>query len=311
MTGVLQGFGVIGVVIAIGYLLAARGVLDAVAQQALAKVVFYVATPAQLYVILVKADLGAGLGRSFAIAVGSVIGTATLYILISRAVFRHDVGTTTIGALASSYVNAGNLGIPIAVYVLGNGSAIAPLLILQMLFMAPLAFAILDGRRGAAGAQSPPSMRARIGATFTNPVTLGALLGVLVAASGFQPPGMLAQSVEMVAGLAVPGALIVYGISLKVDPVSFADGPRLHVTLIALFKLVVQPALAVLIAAYGFGLTGHDLLAAAVCGALPTAQNIYVYAMRYNAAVTLARDAIFATTVLCVPTLMVIALVFA
>jgi predicted permease len=49
------------------------------------------------------------------------------------------------------------------------------------------------------------------------------------------------------------------------------------------------------------------LLASTMCAALPTAQNVFVYAVRYKAAVPLARDAVASSTLLCIPVLVVIA----
>ena len=54
------------------------------------------------------------------------------------------------------------------------------------------------------------------------------------------------------------------------------------------------------------GLAGHDLLAVTVIAALPTAQNVFTFAMRYDRAVILARDSIFVATVLSVPAILVI-----
>ena len=51
------------------------------------------------------------------------------------------------GALASSYVNAGNLGVPIAVYVLGDASYVAPVLLFQVLVLAPVGLTVLAGSR--------------------------------------------------------------------------------------------------------------------------------------------------------------------
>ena len=39
------------------------------------------------------------------------------------------------------------------------------------------------------------------------------------------------------------------------------------------------------------GLSGHALLAVVVCAALPTAQNVFGYAVRFGQGVTLGRDA--------------------
>ena len=48
-----------------------------------------------------------------------------------------------------------------------------------------------------------------------------------------------------------------------------------------------------------------------VIAALPTAQNVFTHAVRYNQGVVLARDAIFLSTVLAVPALILIAALLA
>ena len=53
------------------------------------------------------------------------------------------------------------------------------------------------------------------------------------------------------------------------------------------------------------------MLGVVIVAALPTAQNIFIHASRYGRAVVLARDTIFVTTLLSVPTLFVIAALLA
>ncbi len=66
----------------------------------------------------------------------------------------------------------------------------------------------------------------------------------------------------------------------------------------------MQPIAAYLIGAYAVGLVGHDLLAVTVIAALPTAQNVFTLAMRYERGVILARDTIFVATLLSVPVIL-------
>ena len=54
------------------------------------------------------------------------------------------------------------------------------------------------------------------------------------------------------------------------------------------------------------GLSGHTLLAVVVCAALPTAQNVFGYAVRFGQGVTLGRDAGLATTLASVPVLVTV-----
>ena len=56
-----------------------------------------------------------------------------------------------------------------------------------------------------------------------------------------------------------------------------------------------------------FDLTRHELLAVTVIAALPSAQNIYVIASRYEVGELLARDSIFTSTMLSVPVITLVA----
>ena len=69
-----------------------------------------------------------------------------------------------------------------------------------------------------------------------------------------------------------------------------------------LLKNLVQPAVAPALA-LALGLSGHALLAVVVCAALPTAQNVFGYAVRFGQGITLGRDASLATTLVSVPVL--------
>ncbi len=70
---------------------------------------------------------------------------------------------------------------------------------------------------------------------------------------------------------------------------------------------MVQPLTAYLLARYALGLQCGELLAVTVVAALPTAQNVFTFAIRYHQAEVLARDAIFVTTLGSVPGLLLIA----
>lgn len=101
------------------------------------------------------------------------------------------------------------------------------------------------------------------------------------------------------------GGAVAYGISLRVGPLPGRGASTAELTTIAALKLLVQP-LVVYVAARLLGVEGHALLAVTVLAALPTAQNIFVHATRYGTAAVLARDAIFVTTLLSIPTIIVI-----
>ena len=53
--------------------------------------------------------------------------------------------------MSASLANSANLGIPIAVYVLGDASYVAPLLIFQLAFFTPLFLMVLDATTSSTG----------------------------------------------------------------------------------------------------------------------------------------------------------------
>jgi predicted permease len=228
---------------------------------------------------------------------------AGIFVLIARLWWKRSAGTVVIGALASCYVNAGNLGIPLAGFVFGDVTYVAPVMLYQLLVLAPIAFVILDlietGRR--------PSWRRVLIQPIRNPVILASALGIVLAATGTSIPAVIAAPLGLIAGLAVPGALIAFGISLRGAPLPGRGGRGADVVAITVAKIVLMPAVAFVLARFAFGMTGVPLLAATMCAALPTAQNVFVYAVRYKTSVPLARDTVSTTTLACIPALIIIA----
>ncbi len=239
MTGVLAGFATIAVVIAFGILLAHVGVVDAAGQRMLSAVAFFLASPALLFTTLLGSDLGQVFSLNIvAISIG-VVATAAVTVAVAVAK-RREVGVTVVAALCSSYCNAGNLGLPIAAYVLGDAALIAPVLLLQLLVLQPLALTVLDV------AVSPVRLSPWriVSRPLRNPITVGSLAGLLVAVSGWTPPAAVVDPLALVGGMAVPAMLLAYGVSLRLGPLPGRGVPAGELGLAVGLKLLAQPAVA-------------------------------------------------------------------
>jgi predicted permease len=303
VSGVLAGFATIGLVIGLGFLLAHLKVLDATAQHVLTRTSFYVASPALMVTVLGGTDVHRLLSANLLASLGSVAVTASIAILLARLVWRRDGGETVIATFGAAYVNAGNLGLPIAAYALGDAALIAPMLLAQLLVLQPVGLAVLDG---ITHTPSPDTSRGRrllrrVSAPFRNPLAMASLIGLILALTGAKLPLALNAPLTLVGGMAVPAMLLAYGISLRLGPGLGAGEPAGQIGTLVALKLVVQPVVAYLLGRYAVGLEGHDLLAVTVIAALPTAQNVFTFAMRYDRGVILARDTIFVATLLSVP----------
>ncbi|MBN0044399.1 AEC family transporter [Streptomyces actuosus] len=302
MQGVLNGFAVIAVVIAVGYAIGRLGSLGSQGREVLTALAFQIASPALLFTTLARADLSVVFSSRLLVTALSAAAVAGVFVVVG-AVRGWGVGRTVIGALCSGYVNSGNLGIPIAVYVLGDASLVAPVLLFQVVLVTPVALTVLDlsGRGG-----REPLWR-RLLTPLRNPVAVGSLTGVLVSASGVRVPGPVLDPLTLIGNMAVPAVLLAYGISLRGSTAPARGRDRHPVLLSVALKSVVQPLTAWALATGVFGLRGAPLLDVVVTSALPAAQNLFTYASRYRVGEALAREAILLSTLLSVPVLVVVA----
>lgn len=303
MAGVFTGFATISVLIALGALLAQLRILDERGQKTLSTVAFYVASPALLITVMDDSDLGFVLSGNLVAVAGGVLVAATLVATVET-LRRRGLGNTVVAVLCGSYANAGNLGLPIAAYVLGDPVLVAPTLLLQMLVLQPLALVLLD----ADASTTKLSFWDVIRRPLTNPITVASLIGVALSVTDLDLPTAVSDPLELVAGMAVPSMLIAYGVALRLGPLPGRGVPALELAAVVATKQIVQPVAAYLIGRFALGLDAEALLAVTVLSALPTAQNVFVVAQRYNRATLLARDVIFVSTLATVPAILLVVL---
>ena len=303
MSAVVGAFVALVAVAVLGYVVGLLGVLRSQDELVLSRLAFFVATPALLFTTVARADLHSIFSVVLVTNVASLF-VVQLIFLLAAAVWRRTRAEATIGVLASSYVNAGNLGVPVAAYVLGDGALVAPILLFQLLVMAPIAFAVLDGDQQGSGRRV--SLRTVLARPLRNPLTVASLLGLVVSLLGVQLPELVMRPIDLVAAAAVPVALVAYGLSLSAGTKDSITLQR-DVVLAVLLKTVVQPIAAYAVGRWLLDLHGAALLAPTLLAALPTAQNVYVYAVHYRSSRTLARSVVLLSTLLSIPIMIAIA----
>jgi malonate transporter and related proteins len=291
----LTGFLTILAVIACGVALAHTGVLDERAQRTLAEVSFFVATPALMLVTISQVRLDGAAAANVLASGASLLLAASVYAVVARVLWRRPGAEVLIGSLSSSYVNAGNLGVAVAAYVVGDTAVVVPTLLVQLLVVQPLSLAVLDRRSGRA--EGSVAIATRV---VTNPLTAASVAGLLLAVTDVSLPAPIDEPVRLVAGLAIPAMLLAYGAALRLSPPVGRAGHRREVVTATLLKLAVMPAVALLLGVL-FGLDGPVLLGVVITAGLPTAQNIFLHATRYRVGEDVARETILVTTLCCLP----------
>lgn len=324
---VLVGFAGLGVIVLIGYVLAARGLLVGatglasdddkltVVIDALTRVCFFAATPALLFHSIVQSRATFA-SRTTLVSVAVpviVIGGVTVWTWWRSRRWGSAIAT----GMCAGYVNAGNLGLPISVLLLGDASPIAPVLLLQQGLVTPVALMLLDRQARAtappavtvlnetAASRSPWRQGGGLRAVWQllplrHPPVVAVLLALVVRAVGWQVPGAVLASVRTLGGAAVPLMLLAFGISLRGRGLPGRGPDGRQVWALSICKLGVAPALA-LGAGAAWGFSGPELAVVAVTAGLPTAQNVFLYTNRFKVGHELARQVVAVTTLLCVP----------
>jgi predicted permease len=303
MVGVIDGYVVIFLQILAGVVVGVLGVLGPGADRMLNRLVFTVLTPCLLYTVTFRADLSSVLSSGALVAVLSAAAAMATFAVTARLWWGRPLGSATIPALASGYTNAGYIGIPIATYVLGNPGAVLPVLLLQLLVITPLALLTLDLRRNTDG-----SWRVLL-VPLRNPLVLAILAGVGTSSLGWRPPGAVLSGLGELGHAAVPVILIAFGIALTGRRVLSSGTGRGEILLATGIKVVLMPAVALLVARYVLGLGNQQVLTVVLLAGLPTAQNVFNYADRYETDAVLARDVVLFSTLVSLPVLLLLSVV--
>ncbi|QTV79969.1 AEC family transporter [Microbacterium sp. NIBRBAC000506063] len=300
MLDTLTGFAVVGLAIVVGYVLGRIDLLGPHGRYVLARLTFFVLSPFLLFVVLAEADAAMLFSALLPASALSAIAVMTLYVLIARLTWRRGIGETVIGALSAGQVNSNNIGIPISLYLLGSAAFPAPVILLQLIVFTPITLTLLD----LATSEKGSSIWRILGRTASNPIVIGSVAGTLVSVSGVALPPIVMEPASLLANACVPVLLISYGLSLHGTRVLGPHGRRRDVLLASALKLLIMPLVGWVVAQFLFQLPPAEVLIVVVLAALPTAQNVFNYAQRYNVGEAISRDTIFLTTIGCVPVLL-------
>jgi malonate transporter len=299
--GVLIGLAVIGVVIAVGYIAARCGLGGEATVSALTRTAFFITNPVLLFTVVLESDMAVVFSAYVPLALITAAVTALLYVTISRLWFRRPLAETAIGAMASSYVNANNIGIPITLYALGDATPVAPVLLVQLLLLAPLVLTLLD--LSAAGRFSPRLMLTQ---PFRNPMIIASLLGVVLAALNVKLPEPVMAPLTLLGGGAVPVVLLAFGMSLHGSRMLGSGGHTAEILTATVLKSAGMPLVAFVVGHFLFNLDHHMLLGVVLMAALPSAQNVFLFASRYGRGVAVARETSLLSTAAAAPALILI-----
>ena len=255
----------------------------------LGNLAFHLFVPALLFRTTVRLDFAAMPWRSVAAYFVPVVALLLAVYVWQRsrgAGQRLGAAAPAVRALAASFGNSVQLGIPLAAALFGEaGLAIhIPLVSLHALLLLSLVTALAETDQ--ARVPRPGQPRRSLGATMVatarntviHPVVLPVLAGLAWNATGLGLAPLVDETLALLGSAVVPLCLVLIGLSLACYGVK---GHLRGAVGLSLIKLLAQPALVLVVAHWGFGLAGLPLAVLVMMAALPVGSNPLIFAQRY------------------------------
>ena len=278
-------------VIAAGYFLRYKGMLDEHFINVANKFNFQVTLPVMLFTDLAETDFAASFDLKYVGYCFFVTLVCVLVIWGLARVFLKDKSIIGEFVQASYRSSAAVLGIAFIVNICGD-SGMAPLMIIGAVPLYNI-FAVIiltfEGKQAGEG---------RIKKAFLdilkNPIIISIVLGFLYSVLEFPMPAVFGATLDHIGKMATPLALICIGAGFEGRKAIKMIRPTI---LAAMIKLVIQPVLFLPLAA-ALGFTGDKLVAAIIMLGSPTTPTCYIMSRNMGHEGVLSSSVIVVTTIL-------------
>lgn len=263
--------------------------------------IIYVALPCLFYRVLAQTPLEQLNNVPF--IVGTTLGTSSAFAL-SFAVgwaYRRNMAEATIAGLSGAYGNIGYMGPGLALATLGAAANVPVALIFcfdTLVLFALVPFLMtLSGPRQEGLAATAFEVVKRI---VLHPFIIATALGVASAALHVEPPVALDRLMQFLQNAAAPCALFTLGVTVALRPMQKIPW---DVPFTILAKLVIHPALVLLLLSLLGPFDPIWVYTAVLMAALPPALNVFIMARQYDTWVAQASGAVLFGTFVSVVTL--------
>jgi len=293
-------------VVALGYLAGRlRWLGENDPARVLGNAAFYLFVPALLFRTTSRLDLaGMPWGTLLAFFVPVLVLLLGVYAWQRPRVRAGRLATAAPGvrAISASFGNTVQVGIPLVTAVFGEAGleihvAIVSLHALTLLTvltaLVELDLAHERVRQGHSSAHLGRTLARTARNTIVHPVTLPVIAGLAWNLSGLAMPVVLDEVLVQLGLPVVPLCLVLIGMSLAYYGV---QGAVRGAVVISVLKLLVLPALVLVVGHWGFALSGLPLAVVVMAAALPIGSNALIFAQRYAALEAEATAAIVLST---------------
>jgi len=283
-----------------GFVAGRRGLLGRNATDILNDFVVWMALPALLFQAM--AQISWEEIRQPGYIAASALAMALIFAMSYIADRREGrrLADASITSMAASYGNAGYMGIPLCIMVLGEASLpaviIATLLTACILFAFSIVLIELDLQRSTT---LRATLRKVSVSLIRNPLVCAPIAGLVFSGVGGTLPGPVLQFTTLLGAAASPCALVTIGLFLSQGR---STQDRGAVWRIVSLKLLIHPLLAFALVTWVFDMPPMWASAAVLIAALPVGTGPFMVAKLYDRAPAITSEATLLSTVLSVVT---------
>lgn len=283
-------------VIVIGYILKLRGKVNEAFCSAANDINYKLTLPALLFMDISSTDIKESFDTTYVLYCAIVTTVCFIVIWILSRIFiknKSEIGAFVQGSFRGS---AAVLGVAFIQNMYGTAT-MAPLMIIGAVPIYNICSVIVLTFEG--GGNSDKNIKKALINICKNPIILSIIAGIIVSLLEIDFPVIIDKTIETVAKLATPLALLVIGASFEGRKAI----KKIKITLMGcLIKLVIQPAI-FLPLAIKLGFEGEKLISILIMLGAPTTASCYIMAKAMNNDTVLTSSIVVMSTLLSAVTL--------
>jgi predicted permease len=267
-----------------GYVL---GKFLTVDSRTIGRIAFYIFSPVLIFDLMVRSQLDLKQAAATIAYTTCVIVVMGILAFVFGKIFKLERPHLLAVILTVAFGNTGNYGLPLIKFAFGDEALAVGSIFFVTTTILFNTFGIVLASLGRT------DLKSAILGVFKLPIVYGALLALIVNASGFELPLSLARTIEIAASGSVPLMIVLLG--LELTKIQWSHSFRaLGVGILT--KLILGPVVGLLLANW-FGMQGHTLQANVIDAAMPAAVATTVVATEYQLEPSLVTAIVFLGTI--------------
>jgi predicted permease len=291
---VVQVTAPIFIIIALGFFIRKIRLINEDGVTMLTRLAYNIGLPALFFLNITNYRLSEIFDVNIIKVIYSSYGIFLIFLLLSNLLVKRSRKTRGAVIVSSFRCNMAFIGLPIlwAAYgslALARGSLVIAFLVPLKIVLSVFLFKLYDNRR------SKIDLKKILKSIVTDPLVISTVLGIIFSSLGVGLPGFIHDSLDIISGMTVTIALLSIGASFRFDQLK---GDLKMVSFISFNKLIILPAIALVMATYVFKADAFDRNVIVILFSAPMAVSAYIMGKELRSNHSLMASSLILTTIL-------------